>query len=163
MGLLKWFHAAIKRDGKIKDYISNKCYPMDPTTGYSGTPLAKKLGLKEGHKVQLYNHPKHYFKLFTDLPANLELLKEHEQADFIHLFCTTFEELTKVVDQYKPNLKKEGTLWISWPKGKSTIPTDLKRDPIREYLLNIGLVDVKVAAIDHDWSALKFVYRKADR
>ena len=136
---------------------------MDPTTGYSGTPLAKKLGLKEGYKVQLYHQPKNYFELFTDLPENLNILEEQGQADFIHLFCTTLEELAKVVDQYKPNLKKDGTLWISWPKGKSKIPTDLKRDPIREHLLEIGLVDVKVAAIDQDWSGLKFVYRKVDR
>ena len=88
---------------------------------------------------------------------------QSEKADFIHLFCTTFKELIKVVPKYKSTLKKNGLMWISWPKGSSAIPTDLKRDPIREYLIEIGLVDVEVAAVDEDWSGLKFVYRKKDR
>ena len=133
--------------------------------GYSGTPLAKKLGIKEGFKIMLYNQPEHYFELFSDLPNELDTLKDItvESADFIHLFCTTFDELKRIIVQYKPALKKTGLLWISWPKGSASIQTDLKRDIIREYLLEIGLVDVKVAAVDKDWSGLKFVYRLKDR
>lgn len=135
------------------------------TTGYSTTPLAKKLGFKAGYQVVLYNSPLHYFDLFSDLPREWELLEQpqKESADFIHLFCTTLDELKLQVAQYHPTLKKTGSLWISWPKGTSKIPTDLKRDPIRNHLLNIGLVDVKVAAIDSDWSGLKFMYRIKDR
>ena len=133
--------------------------------GYSGTPLAKKLGIKEGFSIILYNQPEYYFKLFTDMPKNLEQLEKDQlqDVDFIHLFCTRFEELKTVSERYKPRLKPNGLLWISWPKGTSGIKTDLKRDTIREYMLFIGLVDVKVAAIDNEWSGLKFVYRLKDR
>ena len=73
------------------------------------------------------------------------------------------EDIEEVAIRFKPALKKSGILWISWPKGSSMIKTNLKRDFIREYLLDNGLVDVKVAAIDEDWSGLKFVYRLKDR
>lgn len=133
--------------------------------GYSGTPLAKKLGIKEGYTLLLYNQPEHYFDLFVDLPNDLQIVEEiiPESTDFIHIFCTTIEELEHHSKKYKIALKKEGLLWVSWPKGASSIPTNLKREPIREHLLSIGLVDVKVAAIDNDWSGLKFVYRLKDR
>lgn len=133
--------------------------------GYSKTPLAKKLGLKQDFKVLLYNMPENYFNLFTDLPTSFEMLGElnPQSADFIHLFCTWSNELKDIVLEHKRALKKDGLLWISWPKGSSKIQTDLNRDKIREYVLSIGLVDVKVAAIDEDWSGLKFVYRLKDR
>ncbi len=136
-----------------------------PTSGYSTTPLAKKLGIKEHYKCLLYNQPNHYFNLFSDLPSNITMLDniKTETSDFIHVFCTSEKELTKIVGAYKPALKKTGLLWVSWPKGSSKIITDLKRDLIREHLLSIGLVDVKIAAIDEDWSGLKFVYRLKDR
>lgn len=133
--------------------------------GYSGTPLAKKLGIKPAYTIYLHNQPTHYFELFSDLPEELSQTNElnSESIDFIHVFCTTFDELSNIALACKNALKKKGLLWVSWPKGKSKIPTDLKRDPIREYLLELGLVDVKVAAIDDDWSGLKFVYRVEDR
>jgi hypothetical protein len=132
---------------------------------YSSTPLSKKLGIKRGYKILLHNQPENYFDLFSDLPLNLTFLKKakSEEADFIHIFCTSFKKLKKLLSNYKAALKKDGLIWISWPKGSSEIPTDLKRDKIREYLLSIGLVDVKVASIDEIWSALKFVYRLEDR
>lgn len=134
-------------------------------TGYSKTPLAKKLGIKEGFKLLFYNQPEHYFDLFTGFPEDVEILEDTspETADFIHLFCASFEELKSTIPNYKKALKKNGLLWVSWPKGSSSIQTDLKRDPIREYLIEIGLVDVKIAAVDKDWSGLKFVYRVKDR
>ncbi len=133
--------------------------------GYSRTPLGKKLGIKEGYHILLYNHPKHYFHLFEDFPENITILDEivPESVDFIHVFCTTMDELKRISEVHKSALKKNGLLWVSWPKGASKIKTDLKREPIREHLLNIGLVDIKVAAIDQDWSGLKFVYRRKDR
>jgi len=135
------------------------------SAGYSGTPLAKKLGIKSGFKMMLHQAPEHYFELFTDLPEDLEILQniEKECADFIHLFFTTQANLEEQAIRYMKALKKDGLMWVSWPKGKSRIETDLKREPIREHLLAIGLVDVKVAAIDEDWSGLKFVYRVKDR
>lgn len=134
-------------------------------TGYSGTPLAKKLGLKADDKVMLYNQPEHYFELFTDLPSSFEILEKFkpQSADFIHLFVAWSKELKDILDEYKNVLKKDGMIWISWPKGTSEIVTNLKRDFIREFMISKGLVDVKVAAIDKDWSGLKFVYRIKDR
>jgi len=134
-------------------------------TGYSKTPLAKKLGLKTGYNYLLYKAPKHYFNLFTDLPESITecSISSKAQVDFIHVFCLTQNELETVISTYKPLLKLNGMLWVSWPKGNSKIKTNLKREPIRELLLKTGLVDIKVAAIDKDWSGLKFVYRLKDR
>ncbi len=134
-------------------------------SGYSQTPLAKKLGLKHGHSFLLYRAPNHYFSLFEDLPEDLIELKtlKEKSADFIHVFCTTLTDLSQVIDRYKPVLKINGLMWVSWPKGSSKIITDLKREPVRKLILNKGLVDIKVAAIDADWSGLKFVYRLKDR
>lgn len=133
--------------------------------GYSGTPLAKKLGIKAGFSLLFYQRPDHYFDLFADWPAETVERSdiETEDTDFIHLFVQEFSELQSIFPRYMAALKKDGLLWISWPKGSSKISTDLKRDPIREYVLEQGLVDVKVAAVDADWSGLKFVYRKKDR
>ncbi len=135
------------------------------TSGYSGTPLDKKLGLKFNFNCILYNAPKSYIKWFNNLQLDLTNFNENqlESVDFIHLFCITFQELEKSISTYKPMLKKNGLLWLSWPKGSSKIKTDLKRDIIRDYILVNGLVDVKVAAIDENWSGLKFVYRLKDR
>ena len=133
--------------------------------GYSQTPLARKLGLKAGFKIILHDVPAHYFELFIDFPEDVEVLEAiaSQSADFIHMFVTQKEELAKFAAQYKTALKKTGMLWISWPKGSSKISTNLKRDPIREYMLSLGLVDVKVAAVDQNWSGLKFMYRVKDR
>lgn len=132
--------------------------------GYSGTPLAKKLGIKEGYRVLLVNEPAHYISLFEDMPeVNYVLRPKPESVDFIHLFCTSKSNFEKRSLQLKPALKMTGIFWVSWPKGSSKIETDLNRDYIRAYLLNNGLVDVKVCAVDEDWSGLKFMYRIKDR
>ena len=133
--------------------------------GYSGTPLAKKLGLKDNFNVSLYNQPSHYRSLFSDWPDSIQMIIniEEESVDFIHLFIHSFDELKKVFNGYKNSLTKDGLLWVSWPKMSSKIKTDLKRDIIREYGLGQGLVDVKIASIDQNWSGIKFVYRLKDR
>lgn len=132
--------------------------------GYSPTPLAKKLGLKPNYRVMLIHPPSHYTDLFSDWPDGVVEVKAPapESLDFIHYFCTTYEVLEQS-EHYIPFMKKEGLLWVSWPKGSSKIPTNLKRDLIRTFLLRTELVDVKVAAIDEDWSGLKFVYRLKNR
>ena len=137
----------------------------DRNSGYSQTPLAKKLGVKEGYTVLLINQPAHYYDLFSDLPQNIDVVKSgvEGEIDFIHLFVKSIEEMEDRVIHTKPLLKKDGVIWISWPKGASKIKTDLKRDYIREFVLGIGLVDVKVCSVDKDWSGLKFVYRLKDR
>lgn len=136
------------------------------TAGYSGTPLGKKLGIKEGFIIKIYDAPDHYFELFDDLPSDLIYEKNEPKPgslDFIHIFTKEQNDLSTLVPKAKEALKKQGILWVSWPKGASKIPTDVNREIIREMLLNIGLVDVKVAAIDETWSGLKFVYRLKDR
>ena len=135
------------------------------TAGYSGTPLAKKLGIKEGFTIAVINAPTHYFNLFADFPNNVIITKDlaQEHLDFVHFFSESKNELENKIFKIKASLKKTGMLWVSWPKGSSKIPTDLNRDYIREHILNIGLVDVKVAAVDENWSGLKFVYRVKDR
>jgi len=133
-------------------------------SGYSGTPLAKKLGIKEGFRVYFVNLPRHYFQLFKDVPE-IEVMEGPESgaADFIHVFCTELGDLEVQLGRLKPCLKKNGALWISWPKGSSMIPNNLDGNLVRRHGLLEGLVDVKVCAIDADWSGLKFMYRLKDR
>lgn len=135
------------------------------TAGYSKTPLAKKLGIKEGYVMMVVNEPEHYMSLFSDFPKGTVQKKklDSESFDFIHIFVQNQAELERIVQMVKPAMKKNGILWVSWPKGSSKIETELKREPIREHLLKTGLVDIKVCAVDEDWSGLKFMYRKEDR
>ncbi|MEO1010171.1 MAG: DUF3052 family protein [Bacteroidota bacterium] len=135
-------------------------------TGYSGTPLAKKLGIREGYRVLVLNPPKDYLDFFTEFPAKVIFVHGNEVSrniDFIHLFCTTHEELRDSFAKAKRNLTKNGILWVSWPKKTSKIPTELDKSQIRQFGLKGGLVDTKVAAIDPDWSGHKFVFRIKDR
>ena len=134
--------------------------------GYSKTPLARKLGIKEEFSILLINEPDHYWDLFSEISQRLKLIKNptKESIDFAHLFCTKVSVLEKETKRLKPFLKKTGMLWVSWPKGTSKIITEINREDIRSYILDhVGLVDIKVAAIDADWSGLKFVYRTKDR
>ncbi len=134
-------------------------------TGYSKTPLAKKLGIKEGFVLRLIHEPDHYLDLFEYFPKDVRIeskdIKQH--YDFIHLFCKTSETLFAQDIGLKEQLKKTGLLWVSWPKGSSGIQTDINRESVRNHLLSLGLVDVKVCSIDAIWSGLKFVYRRKDR
>ena len=135
------------------------------TTGYSGTPLARKLGLKPGMTAYIAAQPQPYGKFFSDLPQDLNFVENplKDSVDFIHVFCKELTELERMVPKLKPLLKKSGLMWVSWPKGSSKIETDIKREPLRSFVLQHGLVDVKVCAVDEDWSGLKFVYRLKDR
>lgn len=133
--------------------------------GYSKSSLARKLGLKEGFRIFLKNQPEHYFELFTDLPTAIAIVKipAPDTLDFIHLFCTSAACLEQA-KSLKSLLKKNGMLWVSWPKGGSKIDSEINRESVREFMLkHVGLVDIKVASLDEDWSALKFVFRAKDR
>jgi len=134
-------------------------------SGYSKTPLEKKLGLKEGFSCHLNDAPKHYVEWIKSLNLSLNINDDLnvKSKDFIHAFCTTEESLANVAKNLIPALRYDGMLWLSWPKVTSNNKADLKREPIRAFLLANGLVDVKVAAIDENWSGLKFVYRLKDR
>jgi len=134
------------------------------TTGYSGTPLAKKLGVKENHLIKLINIPDYYFNLFSDFPKEVRIAtKEKSNIDFIHYFSTTEAALTKDIPTLKKQLVADGMIWISWCKKSAKIPSDITEDIIRDLALKNGLVDIKVCAIDEVWSGLKLVIPVKDR
>ena len=128
-------------------------------TGYSGTPLLKKLGIKEEHKVKPINAPRNYMKIL-EADIQQQLVDKIQEADFVHLFVTSKAELkkefTKIIQQARVGL----TIWISWHKKSSGMATDVTEDVIREVVLPAGWVDVKVCAVSDIWSGLKIVKRK---
>ncbi len=131
--------------------------------GYSGTPLAKKLGIKENFTIKLVNAPKNYFKLFTDLPPTLKISKDKKEKDLIHYFETSAKHLEKNLVALRKELKSNGMIWVSWYKKSAKIPTDITEDLIRIIALHNGLVDIKVCAVDEQWSGLKLVIPVQDR
>ena len=133
--------------------------------GYSKNPLWKKLGIKEGYTCFLFDSPENYFDLLEETPADTDWDDElsAKAYDFQHVFVQKHETLKANWEVWKGALKKDGTMWVSWPKGGSKIETDLNGNIVREFGLAGGLVDVKVCAVDEDWSGLKFMYRKKDR
>jgi hypothetical protein len=132
--------------------------------GYSGTPLIKKLGLREGSAATVLGAPMDYAKLLGPLPPKVALSTRLAPArDFIHVFVTAERDLERRFPKLKQALAKHGALWVSWPKGSSKLERDLNENTVRKTGLANGLVDVKVCAVDDDWSGLKFVYRTVDR
>jgi len=127
------------------------------SSGYSGTPLAKKLGIKNGFKIKLINPPHNYFNLFTDLPAKLFFEDDDTKKDIIHFFTIAQDEYISMLPQLKEQIKPDGMIWASWPKKTSKMATDITETIIRNYAIEIGLVDVKVCAVDETWSGLKLV------
>jgi len=126
--------------------------------GYSSTPLAKKLGIKEGFIIKLINQPDYYFDLFTGFPSGVKISNESQQArHLIHFFTKEKIELEKELPLLKNELVPNGMIWVSWPKKASKVTTDITEDIIRNLALSIGLVDVKVCAVDDTWSGLKLV------
>jgi hypothetical protein len=132
--------------------------------GYSGTPLPKKLGIKDGFHVRLIEAPS---DVVAELKPSLEKCKLAREPkaplDFAMLFTKSAASLKKEFTQLGKNLAPAGMLWISWPKKSSGVPTDLNENIVREVGLAAGLVDVKVCAITEVWSGLKFVRRLKDR
>lgn len=132
--------------------------------GYSGTPLQKKLGVKPGLKLFIQNAPANYFDWISPLPEKVSVSKSLiNELDFIHIFVKDQKDFMKSFTSNKKYLKKDGMMWISWPKKASGVATDLDENFIRDFGLKEGLVDVKVCAVDETWSGLKFVYRLKDR
>jgi hypothetical protein len=134
------------------------------TAGYSGTPLAKKLGIKSGFNLRLVHQPGHYFELFTDLPPDIILVDDHSTAvNLVHFFTKEYLELVDILPVLRQQITQDGIIWVSWPKKASKVATDVTEDKIRDYALQSGLVDVKVCAVDEVWSGLKLVIRVKDR
>ncbi len=123
---------------------------MTPS-GYSGTPLERKLGIKAGHKALFVNLPDHYFELFEDFPE-LHIVESSQphSIDFIHLFCTHMEELELQFNRLKKLMKKDGIFRVCWPRGSSKIENELDGNAVRRHGLTNGLVHVKVWAVDTD-------------
>ena len=133
-------------------------------SGYSNTPLGKKIGLKPYFKLSAIHAPSDYATHFKPLPQGAAIHTTlRENSDIVHAFYHDIESLGKEYPRLVESIHKEGMIWISWPKKASKVPTDLNRDIIREYVLEQGLVDVKVASYNEVYSSLKFVYRKKDR
>ena len=132
--------------------------------GYSGTPLAKKLGIKEGSRLFLSGAPKDYLKLIAPFPEGTRVVPKIDgDTDIVHIFSTERARLTATLRDSLKRLKQDGTIWVSWPKKSSKVPSDITEDTIRELALPMGLVDVKVCAVDEVWSGLKLVVRRENR
>ena len=133
-------------------------------SGYSGTPLVKKLGIKPGHRVIVVQAPVPYTDLVADFPSSAEIVTARvRSADIAHLFATRYADLEKRVKMLRPKIFPDGMLWVSWPKKASGVVTDITEDIVRKVAFANRLVDVKVCAVDEVWSGLKLVVPKKDR
>jgi hypothetical protein len=132
--------------------------------GYSGTPLARKLSLKDGLRVWWEDMPPAIRAEIESYGYEFQRLIWHEPPlDAAHVFVRSRADLESAIARLRPLLAPDGFLWVSWPKQASRVPTDITEDVIREVALPTGLVDVKVCAVDETWSGLKLVIRKALR
>ena len=130
------------------------------SSGYSGTPLWKKLGFKPGMRVAALHAPQHYASLLADGPGDWTMVSEAKLADAIHLFMTGESELIDIAG-FAAHMPPAIMLWVSWPKKTSSLSQGLSEDDIRKAAIACGLVDIKVCAVDADWSGLKLTRRKA--
>jgi hypothetical protein len=130
--------------------------------GYSGTPLAKKLGIKADSSVLPGNAPDDYPDLIGETDATFAA-KLNKSVSLIHLFTTNKSELAKALKTYREKLAPDAVVWVSWPKKSSKVPTDITEDTIRTVALPMGWVDIKVCAVTDIWSGLKLVVRKSLR
>ena len=144
------------------------------TAGYSGTPLAKKLGIKGGMTVLAVDAPDNFVELLHPLPENVEIIdvsgakmqkpaRSKGEIDFVHIFTNSRDELFKTVSAARHLIKQDGMIWVSWYKKSAKLPTEITEDTVREAAFPVGLVDVKVCAVDERWSGLKLVIRKENR
>jgi len=134
------------------------------TSGYSGAPLAKKLSLKDGMRVWWDGMPDSVRAEIAAEGLRLELLDQPAPPiDAAHIFVTTRADLAAKLARLLPLLDPAGMIWVSWPKKASKVPTDITEDVIRDVCLPLGLVDVKVCAVDAVWSGLKLVVRRQNR
>ena len=144
------------------------------TAGYSGKPLSKKLGITSGMIVVTAGAPGEYSGLVAPLPDDVLVIDADTRgsaraksssgpADMVHLFTNSRDDLFRLLAEFKNLIKKDGTIWVSWYKKAAKLPTEITEDTVREAALPLGLVDVKVCAVDDNWSGLKLVIRKENR
>ena len=130
--------------------------------GYSGTPLWKKLGYKAGVSAYVECEPSNYVFLLM-LPGDVVvtwLPRAKSEMQFVHLFVTSASQLKSKLESFRKRIVPDGLIWVSWPKKSSGVKSDITEDTIRDLALPMGLVDVKVCAVDEVWSALKLVIRR---
>ena len=129
--------------------------------GYSGTPLAKKLGIAEASRVLVKGAPDDYVQRLIPLPSGVVFDKSISKAtDIVHVFSDKSAYLKAELESLRKAIKSDAVVWVSWPKKASGIPTDITDNTIRELALPLGFVDIKVCAVDDVWSGLKLVIRK---
>jgi hypothetical protein len=166
---------------------------MTATAGYSGTPLAKKLGMKPGMTVAVVGFLDDYAELVVPVPEGVELISlgasdaqlpiatllnsrvsaridtlpngrvSASKTDILHIFTNSRDELFRLLDEARDVIRQDGMIWVSWYKKAAKLPTEITEDTIRDAALPMGLVDVKVCAVDEKWSGLKLVIRKENR
>jgi hypothetical protein len=129
--------------------------------GYSGTPLAKKLGVKGGCEIVLIDAPAHLRSLLEPLPPDVRFADRIlESTDLVHIFATQRAELDLLLRSVRVRIRPNAAVWVSWPKKSAKVATDITEDVVREVALPLGFVDIKVCAVDDVWSGLKLVVRK---
>src|SRR4026208_2510480 len=134
------------------------------TADYSGTPLPQKLGIKPGRTVVTINAPKNYRRLLGTIPERVTFSDRLKpDSSFAHVFIEKRRELEKRLAVLRQKSADTGTVWVSWPKRSSRVPTDVTEDVVRAVALPLGFVDVKVCAIDETWSGLKLMIRRENR
>ena len=134
---------------------------MVKQSGYSGTPLAKKLGIVDGCSVVAFNPPENYLELLAPMPLGVQFRNRvSPSVDVIHIFVKNRSAMTKKLTSLRSSIRSNAAIWVSWPKKSSKVETDITEDTIREVCLPMGLVDIKVCAVDEIWSGLKLVIRK---
>ena len=129
--------------------------------GYSGRPVVEKLGIKPGYRVLVINAPARYREILRPLPHGVSVLsRPANNVDLIHLFVSRRAEIEKELPRQRRIMPDSGVLWVSWPKKASGLSTDMTEDVVREVALPLGLVDIKVCAVDDVWSGLKLMVRR---
>lgn len=131
--------------------------------GYSGTPLPRKLGIREGDVVALVGDPGHAREVLAPLPEGVVASENIQGANIIIAFVTERQALAASIEELGQAIFPNGSCWVAWPKRASQMRTDITEDAVREVALPLGLVDTKVCAIDDTWSGLRLVWRKERR
>ena len=143
---------SVKRLGGARKYFM---------ASYSGTPLAKKLGIKETSRAKTRNAPDNYLQLVTPHPINVSISDRiRKDIDIFYFFTRSRSELSSSLPKMMSMIRQNGMVWVSWPKKTSGVKTDVTEGVFRKAALPLGLVDVKVCAVDETWSGLKLVIRK---
>jgi hypothetical protein len=133
-------------------------------SGYSGTPLAQKLGIRAQARLYVRAAPDNYHELLAPVPVGVQSVRRIDaRTDLIHLFATRAAVLARALSGARRAMRMDAVIWVSWPKKTSGVDSDLSEDRVRALALPLGLVDVKVCAVDETWSGLKLVLRKSER